>query len=350
MKILRPYYLTVIICLLLDVTYADYLKVSRSSTIKAEPNREATVIKTVSRGTCLQLLDEGRQTNGYYKVSIADSESGWIYRTLVRRHPGDIPLPVETEPIVNPLSDPTYNLTQAKQQLAAKHLRIGKPQAVYERVYEGYVLAQSAMHKIPLWVQYELTPDDLRVSVERVDSFRADTSIPTGSRAELEDYYNSGFDRGHMAPAEDMSRSQEVMSESFFLSNMAPQVGIGFNRHIWANLEAAVRKWVKQRGTLTIITGPVFAVEANRVSYQVIGEDAVAVPSHFFKIVVDAQNPNDVKALAFLLPNTALSGHKIDEFLTSIDNIENLTGLDFLSALPTAVQADVESKTATAIW
>ena len=153
-----------------------------------------------------------------------------------------------------------------------------------------------------------------------------------------------------MVPAEDMTRSVEVMSESFFLSNMAPQVGIHFNRHIWSYLESAVRGWVEQRGALIIITGPVFAVDSNRVSYEVIGGNNVAVPTHFYKIVVDANDPDNVEALAFLMPNTALSGREYTEFLISIDEIEEATGLDFLSALPEDIQEEVESNKADRVW
>lgn len=117
-----------------------------------------------------------------------------------------------------------------------------------------------------------------------------------------------------MTPSGDMKRSTKVMSESFLLSNMAPQVGIGFNRHIWESLESAIRGWVQQRGKLTIITGPVFIPEEGQISYQVIGDNYVAVPTHFFKIVVDAKNANEVEVLAFILPNEGLTGRQYSEF------------------------------------
>ena len=343
--------LILFICLPFTAVYGDYLEVRRSATIKAEPNRDARVIERVAPGTNLQLQDEGRQTNGYYSVqTVSLGQSGWIYRTLVRRHPGEIPEPVPEGRIVDPLTDPTVSLTPEQRLYAARHLRLGKPQAVYERVRGGYVLAQDARLKIPLWVQYELGPNELQGPASRTDDFQPDTSIPFGYRAELEDYSGSGFDRGHMAPAGDMKRSWRVMSESFLLSNMAPQVGIGFNRHIWKNLEDAIRGWVEQRGTLTIITGPVFAVEGDHVSHKVIGENHVAVPTHFYKIIVDANSPNRLEALAFIIANQSLSGRHYSEFLTTIDEIEKATGLDFLSALPTDVQDRLESKKAERIW
>lgn len=334
-----------------SVVRADYLEVRRAAIIRAEPDREAAVLERVTRGMCLELLDDGRQSEGYYDVrTVSLGQPGWVYRTFVRRHRGQIPAPEPEEEPADPLADSTDRLTPEQRRDAARHLRLGKPQAIYERAREGYVLAQDARLKIPLWVQYELRPEDLEGHAERTEDFRPDTSIPFGSRAELEDYEGSGYDRGHMAPAGDMTRSWDTMSESFLLSNMSPQVGVGFNRQVWKNLEAAVRGWVQQRGTLTVITGPVFAVDGDHVTYEVIGQGHVAVPTHFFKIVVDVDGPSGIEALAFLLPNETLSGRHYSEFLTSIDEIEQATGLDFLSTVSAALQNEVESHKAANVW
>ncbi len=342
------FYLLIAVVLPGATAYGDYLAVQRAATMRTEPGRQGTVVEQVAPGTYLQLLDDGRQTNGYYHATTGPNAApGWIYRTMVRRCRGEAPGPSTGE---NNPPDQTAVLTAPQRQYAARHLRLGKPQAIYERVREGYALAEDGRLKIPLWVQYELRPEDLAVSLERKEGFRADTSIPHGFRAELTDYAKSGFDRGHMAPAEDMSRSVQVMSESFLLSNMAPQIGGGFNQQIWAELEADIRGWVQQRGPLTVITGPVFAREQDRVSYQVIGDNSVAVPTHFYKIVVDARDLGNPEALAFLLPNRDLSDRRLTEFLTPIREIEQATGLDFLSALPASVQKRVESQAATQVW
>ncbi len=328
---------------------ADYLKVSKATVVKAKPEATAQVVSDVKDGTMLVLLDAGKQANGYYHVeSASGGYSGWVPRTFVRRFPGGIPAAQTTPP--DPLSDPTYRIGESDQRNAARHLRIGKPQAVFERAREGYVLAQDARLKIPLWVQYELTRADLGTSVSRSEDFRVDTSIPKGARAEMADYLNSGFDRGHMAPAEDMSRTANTMSESFLLSNMAPQVGEGFNRGLWKDLEAAVRGWVQQRGRLTVITGPVFANAGNRVEHGTIGKSRVAVPTHCFKIVVDTDSPRGVEALAFLMPNQSTQDRPLGDFLVAIEHIEQLTGLDFLSALPLEVQRKVEAVKAAEVW
>ena len=249
-----------------------------------------------------------------------------------------------------PLSQQSSAIQPDSPENSSRHLKLGKPQAVYERFREGYALAEDARLKIPVWVQYELRLEDLKDGVKRNTKFVADPSIPAGSRAEVSDYKGSGFDQGHMAPAADMTRSQNIMDDCFLLSNIAPQVGVGFNRQIWKSLEDDVRGWVKERGPLTIIIGPVFEANENTVSYQVIGKDLVAIPTHFFKIIVDANNKDNITALAFLMPNKDLRGHDLSEFLISIDNIQKLTGLDFLSALPADQQEKIESAKATRIW
>lgn len=326
-------------CLLAWPCRADYLKVTHTpAVIRAEASSVSQELYRPAEGELLP-LESDTQTNGYYRVKIpATGETGWIYRTFVRRFPGTAP-------------DPTVPSATTEAAFAERHLRVGEPRILYRRIREGYVLAFDARLKIPLWVQYELKASDLPGPGDRdKSSFLPDTSIPKGFRSEDSDYTGSGFDRGHMAPAADMKRSQRVMDESHLLSNIAPQVGIGFNRDIWAALEDAARGWVVQRGTLTIITGPVFAVANGRVTYETRGGDVVAVPTHFFKIVVDMNDPNNPQALAFLLPNQKITGKKIEDFLVSIDEIERLTGIDFLSALPDDKEDALEAKKAAQIW
>lgn len=331
-----------------SVANADYLVVSRSATLKSSPESGAEVLLRLGKGEYLTLLQDEQQNGYYFAQPVTGGPAGWIYRTLVRRHTGTAP--VEGLAPQDPLADQTLHLTSDQLLFAARHLEVGKPQAVYERVREGYVTAVDARLKIPVWVQYQLSPEDLYGPGERQDNFHADTSIPRDARAGLSDYRSSGFDRGHMAPAEDMTRSQQVMDASFPLSNMSPQVGVGFNRHIWAYLEAAVRGWVEQRGTLTIITGPIFEAHADSVRYRVVGDNHVAVPNAFFKIVIDRNTPGSTEALAFRLPNRSLTGRHFSEFLTSIDAIEAETGLDFLTALPDDEERIVEEFVASNIW
>jgi endonuclease G len=90
---------------------------------------------------------------------------------------------------------------------------------------------------------------------KRKDNFRSDPKVKTGSAA-LSDYKGSGYDRGHLAPAADFKWSATAMSESFYMSNMSPQVP-GFNRGIWKNIESTVRNWAVENDEIYIVTGPV---------------------------------------------------------------------------------------------
>jgi endonuclease G len=327
---------------------ADYLKLCRSANIKSEPNSKSATVQHLDAGVTLALVSD-EQTNGYYNATLPPpSNNGWIYRTFVRRYHGEASTSAFDAP--NPLGEQELELTDQQKGYAARHLSLGKPEAVYERVMEGYVLAQDARLKIPLWVQYELCREEIEGLAEREDKFRADTSIPFGARAELSDYRGSGFDRGHMAPAGDMHRSDKVMAESFLLSNMTPQLP-SLNRGIWQELESDIRSWAARRIRLTIITGPIFTpVGDSLVSYLVIGRNHVAVPNAFYKIVVDNTQPESPYILSFIIPNKNMGEHNYSEFLVTVDSVEALTGVDFLSALPDLVEDQVESRMPENVW
>ena len=207
----------------------------------------------------------------------------------------------------------------------------------------GFALSHDEDKKAPVWVAQRMTPERLVSRVQRSNRFAPDPELPKGKRAELEDYRGSGYDRGHMAPAADMRWSAQAMEESFYLSNMAPQVGPGMNRGIWSEIESSIRTWVAQRGELFIYTGPIF--ETPKVAK--IGPNQVAVPTHFYKVVFD---PVRVETIAFVVPNAPHPNRKIDEFITSVRDIEQRTGLDFLNRISPAVQALIEESVAASLW
>lgn len=175
------------------------------------------------------------------------------------------------------------------------------------------------------------------------------------------DYADSGYARGHMAPAEDMRFSETAEEESNLLSNIAPQNGASFNSSIWKSIENRVRRWTEDRDDLTIICGPVFesreqvsAVERQPSTtrqrlFNVIGSNEVAVPTAFFKIIVDAADSQNPEVLSFLVDHReTMDGpeREVETYLTSVDRIEKLTGLDFLGNLDEGVEQTIESVTA----
>lgn len=224
-----------------------------------------------------------------------------------------------------------------------EHIKYGAPsQEPVLLCRTGYILSHDSKHKVPDWVAYHLTKEKIYGVHGRSNDFRADPDLPIGERSELSDYRRSGYDRGHMAPAAAMKWSAKAMSESFLLSNMAPQVGVGFNRHIWKNLEEYVREWTKQRGELYVVTGPIYGGVV-----QTIGANRVSVPTHFYKVIFD---PAKMEVIAFILPNAKLDSGDLPTFITSIDEVEGKTGLDFLSALGDNIEKRIEAAKQLKLW
>ena len=214
-----------------------------------------------------------------------------------------------------------------------------------EQVIEhtGYTLSYNEEAEQASWVAWCLTKDEVMSAVvERDDNFREDRSVRTGS-ATLDDYRGSGYDRGHMAPAADFRWSAEAMSDSFYLSNMSPQVG-ALNRGFWASLEGMVRQMAVDNEMVYVVTGPVLTDGP----YETIGENEVAIPKQYYKVVLDYTEP-EVKAIGFVVPNEDCDDD-VTHYVRSIDEVEELTGLDFYPLLPDDVETVVEAEVDTSLW
>ena len=188
------------------------------------------------------------------------------------------------------------------------------------------------------WVYYLLTPDMLKGNANRVDRFRPDSKVVSGS-AQLADYKGSGYDRGHLVPAGDMKTNDIAMSESFYMSNISPQ-SPSFNRGVWKSLETLIRSWAS-KNTLHIVTGGVL-----KDGLEEIGGNGVDVPTYFYKVVYA---PNDNEMIAFVLPNEK-SKKNLSEYITCVDIVEQLTGIDFFPQLPDEFEEDLENKVSFFHW
>lgn len=135
-----------------------------------------------------------------------------------------------------------------------------------------------------------------------------DTSIHPYFRSTNLDYKGSGYDRGHMAAAGNHRNHQKDQEETFVLSNMAPQVGVGFNRDSWNRLEKYVRGLTKKYDNVWVCTGPLYLPRRGDngrmyVRYEVIGKNQVAVPTHFFKVLVAEGSGGSFDLEAYIMPN-----------------------------------------------
>lgn len=199
----------------------------------------------------------------------------------------------------------------------------------------GYTVSYNVYYKNPNWVAWELTREETKGETDRYDKFMPDPDLPE-PRVVHKDYTRSGYDRGHMAPAADMKWSKQAMIESFYMSNICPQVG-NLNRGDWNDLEELCRDWAEKYGRIYIACGPIF----DSKSPKRIGEHKVAVPDRFFKVILIYNRKNPI-AMGFIFKNIARS-QDIEKYMVTVDSVENVTGMDFFSKLPDNVENRIES-------
>jgi len=222
----------------------------------------------------------------------------------------------------------------------------------------GYVLTHSSFMREPLWVAEGIPASQLTGPGNRQDNFEADPLVPASDRAELKDYSGAGYDRGHQAPAADFKVMQKLTDESFYLSNMAPQIGAGFNRAIWKDLEDFVREKIRANGSGFVITGPLLYDPAEEdpatadgiVKVKWIGSGRVAVPTHFYKIMILPHPGGKVTCVAFVLENKKYPTGKAYDFsifIKSVSWIEKRTGINFMPNLDPQMERELESKPGT---
>lgn len=213
---------------------------------------------------------------------------------------------------------------------------------------QAYVSAYDRRLRHPIWTAEHLTAESIRrppgTEVNRAQSiFAEDPRIPAAFRSTNSDYFRSGYDRGHMVPAADAKTSQAAMNETFYLSNIAPQVGPGMNRDYWAYTEDFVRRLTSQFKDLYVFTVPLYLPRQStdgkwRVSYEVIGSPpSVSVPTHFAKVVLGAGQTSPGALLggsaklalgAFIVPNSMIPDTApLRSFEVDVEAVERAAGL-----------------------
>jgi endonuclease G len=207
--------------------------------------------------------------------------------------------------------------------------------------HKAYSFQYAESHEQAYWIAYELTKTETEKAYDRTDDFIPDPSVVTGSATQA-DYAGSGYDRGHLAPAADMGWSKQSMEESFYFSNMSPQVP-SFNRGIWKRLEEQVRSWAIVYDSVYVVTGPVL-----KAGLPTIGPNKVSVPEYYYKVLLD-NTGKDKKAIGFLMANVAGKG-TLESYAVSVDRVEQETGIDFFNKLPNGFEAKIEKELCLPCW
>jgi len=253
---------------------------------------------------------------------------------------------------------------------AAKILAFGHPTATLPSplVYRNHVLEYDSGRRVPKWVAEHLTKEQVKQEVanRKGVNFSPDPKVPIQFTSTNKDYWNSGWSRGHMAPAGDNKHCQDSMNDTFYLTNVVPQ-DLDNNGGYWNRLEIWVRGLTEQYQDVWVVSGPLWLPKqeeevntnveqaaksesnagdnsenktekrkvkpprpAKTVSYPVLGPNNVAVPTHLYKVVLATDPKLDTPLLStFVVPNIPLGDKHLSEFKVDIEEVERSVGVTF---------------------
>ncbi|MCF6280246.1 MAG: DNA/RNA non-specific endonuclease [Flavobacteriaceae bacterium] len=208
-----------------------------------------------------------------------------------------------------------------------RETRYGLPAADQTLYNRHYVLGYSYYFRQAKWALEIVNPK--AKDVQRADNFRPDYRVPERFRADLADYENSGFDRGHLVASANQIGTEIQNSETFLLSNMSPQHP-KFNRQIWKELEGAVRKLDAKEKVLEtyVISGPLFFFDQEVVMMGTLDDNGVTlpIPHAYFKSVLTENNRGKIEMWSFIIPNED-TDLPLEDFQVETTKIEKISGL-----------------------
>jgi endonuclease G len=214
-----------------------------------------------------------------------------------------------------------------------------------------FALSYHNGNRTPNWVSWHLSAAWLGQAT-RQDNFRADTDLPSGwYRVGSSSYSGSGFDRGHMCPSADRTGSTADNSATFLMTNMVPQ-SPNNNQRGWARLEDYCRKLATSGNELYIVSGPSGTGGTGSAGYRTyIDSNRIKVPNRTWKVILILPNgtydssrvTTSTRTIAVNMPNDQSVGNDWGIYRTSINNVQNLTGYNFFSYVPSAVRSVINT-------
>lgn len=249
--------------------------------------------------------------------------------------PGEVPRWLELPTVV---SDPNCLFLTHYTSIASRRVR-------------NFSLYFDTDERIACWVAYPLCSMYLG-SQERTNVFQPDPDIPASDQMGAT---VPGYDRGHQIPSADRTVSENANIQTFYYSNMTPQLG-KFNQNIWANLEGRVRTWARGADTLYVVTGAVLKTVggSENITYATDRTGKrIAVPNYYFKVLLRLKFSGTTptyRAIGFWFKHVANSGSVSVTDATTVDDIERKTGLDFFVNLPDDIETRIEAQFSPQEW
>lgn len=208
---------------------------------------------------------------------------------------------------------------------------------------KGFIIGYSPSLRHPAWVVYKTYPSPGAGPFPRPSGFKPDPAVRNSPQHK--DYAKTGYDRGHMAPnlAIATRYGKAAQAQTFLTSNICPQRA-GLNQGPWRDLEFRISElWPDCYGEVWVITGAITTSSGRRLP------SGINIPTAFYQIVV-AQEQTRLRVFAVYIPQNIRRRAYVRSTLVSIDEIEKMTGLDFLADLPDAVETALEAATPTRLW
>ncbi len=203
---------------------------------------------------------------------------------------------------------------------------------------DEYFLSYNCDKGIANWVGWRTSESDLG-DLSRSDDFREDNSLPKKCyQVDENDYRGSDYDRGHLMPSGDRTKSKSANSSSFLMVNMIPQHKAN-NREVWRELEQYSRELVNQGFTLHSFAG-------GNGQIKTINKGKISVPRNVWKVIlIENEKTGEVKAIAVIMPNSE-KVKKTDwtDYLVTVDKVEEITNYDFFSFLNDRIEGEIESE------
>ena len=228
------------------------------------------------------------------------------------------------------------------------------------RLQRNYTILYDEQLYAALWVAYPLCA--AHTSTGREETWGYDPQVPQSDQTNVKKGYGASeptvnypknfYARGHQIPNADRSAVPEMQAQTYYSTNMTPQLQNGFNGNIWAKLEEAVRMEIPVSDTLYVVTGAVFEKHGAEENVKTImnknDSKTLPVPNYYWKALLKVQRSGDsivdASAIGFWLPHDDLKGHSYTEYTVSVDQIEKWTGFDLFPSLPDVIEASSESK------
>lgn len=243
---------------------------------------------------------------------------------------------------------PSVVPAQEFPEIHCKHFFYGYPTGTPSTndliIRDIYALSSNDYTKFADWVAYRLNKETVSGDAKTERKWKAEPWLDDNETLEPNDYKNVSnlyMDRGHQAPLASF-KGTKYAADTNYLSNITPQKS-DLNQGAWVRLENKERELALSYGEIYVITGPLYEKEMTKLPNA---DEAHTIPSSYWKIILVKTGSflNSINAASFIFDQESKSGEKLIDHLTTIDEIEKRSGLDFLRELPDSIEEQIESK------